>query len=429
LPKPASAGWYLLLAAGQNSPPPALSRGAFPMSEFDPKKFVNREKELDLVMDKVSRLARGEPFAPHERVIHFIGPSDIGKSWLLEKCYRDTRDVEQCAPIFVKLDALTKKRGEFVENFLIAVDKEFSGCLKIPTQIINGKSQSRYGADLTLKINRYAERCITVLFFDEINMLNRAQLQGVEDQLFRRLVHDNGHLVLVTAGRSSPSMLNDFALRPSLRNTFHLSTFNEITTRKQLETLGPGVANLAGKVMELSNGIPGNTIKLVEYAVGDPPDIPELPAVQSMLADVKDGIENRFHPIIEIICILQVFFPEDVVPIARNHPALGEEWDEARLNDVFRELQEVQVGPGGLINWSREKKGWVMDEPTRALFERELQMRDPELWRKLHCTAYKMYKYWGDTINSQLHIVANHHWQCLKSAGCTCDDVEVEIEL
>lgn len=40
------------------------------MSVCDPEKIVDREKELALVSEKVSRLARGEPFAPHERVIH-----------------------------------------------------------------------------------------------------------------------------------------------------------------------------------------------------------------------------------------------------------------------------------------------------------------------------------------------------------------------
>jgi hypothetical protein len=261
---------------------------------------------------------------------------------------------------------------------------------------------------------------------DEIDVLRREELNEIEGYLLEKLIHESEHTILITVGRSFP-LFNSFALR---RPYFLLSAFDEKTVGNQLDKLKPGLSPIASKVLELGNGIPGNTTKLAKYVVDEPLSIQnELEAVQSLLADVKDGIEKRFHPIIETICVLQAFFHEDVDPLARNHPALGESWDEIRLRELFGELRQVQIGPGGLMNWDREKKGWVMDEPTRALFEKELQMRDPELWKQLHCTAYRMYKQWGNRYNSQLYKdKAEYHWQRLQSAGFACDDVDVRIE-
>jgi hypothetical protein len=140
---------------------------------------------------------------------------------------------------------------------------------------------------------------------------------------------------------------------------------------------------------------------------------------------VKTEIEPRFHPLMEAICILQSFFPEDTSSLIKSHPALGEQWDEARIKELFPELKQVQIGPGGLINWDKEKRSWVMDKTTRLLFERELHLRDPELWKQLHCTAYQMYMQWGEEFKSQLYEEkANYHQQCLQSVGMSCDDLK-----
>ena len=47
------------------------------MHTFDPDQFVNREKEIAYIKEKVLRVAKGEPFSPEERVIHFVGPSGV----------------------------------------------------------------------------------------------------------------------------------------------------------------------------------------------------------------------------------------------------------------------------------------------------------------------------------------------------------------
>ena len=187
---------------------------------------------------------------------------------------------------------------------------------------------------------------------------------------------------------------------------------------------------LAGKIRELGGGVPGNNKKLVGQIAGDPPDIAnELQAVQSLLGDIKKEIEERFHPVIEAICILPLFYPDDVAPLLNAHPVLGGRWDEAKAKDVFMDLNKVWIGPGELIYWDKTKSNWVIDEPTRALFERELRMRDRELWRKLHCTACQMYKKWGEELDSRLYKdKAVYHQQCLESAGMDCDDLEMRVE-
>jgi hypothetical protein len=237
-------------------------------------------------------------------------------------------------------------------------------------------------------------------------------MQEIEEYLLVNLLHNN-RAILITAGRSLPSAFNDFALRHNSSNTFLLSAFDEEKTGKQMESLKLGSRKLAGKVMKLGNGIPGNTAKLVQHIVGDPLDIPNATkAVQSLLDEIKEtnDIKERHHPMLEAISILQGFFPEDVVLLFQCHPLLGRGWDESRVKDVFLELSRIQVGPGGLVDWDREKKHWAMDESTRDLFEKELQMRDPELWKKLYCTALDMYQKWGQKYNSDKYRnKANYH--------------------
>ena len=76
------------------------------MSVCSSEKFVNRKKELALVSERISRLARGEPFAAKERVIHFVGPSGIGKSCLLEQCQKHVSNRDQYVSIIVKIEFL-----------------------------------------------------------------------------------------------------------------------------------------------------------------------------------------------------------------------------------------------------------------------------------------------------------------------------------
>ena len=394
------------------------------------KNFVNREKELAYVKDKVIRLASGQPFAPHERVFHFVGPSGIGKSCLLEKCYGAFANDPKCIPILIKLETLGSGSEAFVNQFLAAVYEKFCNYQGIAVDkafVSLSRPRKLYSSILVRSINLGAMSKVVVILLDEINVPQRKELQDIEENLLEELFHGNERVVLITAGRSYP-MFNDVALRPSSANTFLLRAFDEKTTGEQLEKLKPGSALIANKVLELGGGVPRNNTKLARHVVGSPPHMPnELHAVQSLLADVKGEIEERFHAMIEAICILQAFFPEEAFPLIKSHPTLGEQWDESRIKEIFPELKQVQIGPGALISWDREKRSWVFDEPTRALFERELRMREPQLWRKLQCAAYQMYKQWGEELNSQLYRGrAEYHRECLKSAGMDCDDLKKE---
>lgn len=401
------------------------------MSSYDLEKFVNREKELSLVREKVARLARGEPFASRERVVHFVGPSGIGKSFLLEKINAILMEESACVPVLIRLDSLkSKSKGkELIDEFLINVYQEFCRYQNLSVNTVLEKpseSRRQYSNMVVRAINLGAVDKVLVLLLDEINILDKQQFQGIEDHFLQQLIHANSSFVLVTAGRSYP-LSNDFAIRPSLMNTFPLLTFDETTTGDQLEALKPGTRDLAGNILELGNGIPRHNTKLVERIIGDPPSIPdELQAIRSLLADVKKEIDLHFHPIIEAICILTTWDPDELVPLFKIHPLLAREHrDESGGMAKIQELKQIQIGPGGLINWDREKRSWAMDEPTRALFEKELKMRDPELWSKLHCTAYKMYEKWGDEFNSQLYRdKAAYHLDRLQSAGMNCDGIE-----
>jgi hypothetical protein len=397
------------------------------MSDCDSENFVNREKEIGLVVKMVSDLASGKPFAPKERVFHFVGPSGIGKSYLLVRCYKGLIGRSDCVPLLVRLDALKGGKRGFTVELSVAVYETFCTHKSIKPENINGQDPKKQVVKQVQSTINGKDQLI-VLLLDEINIPQKVDMQEIEDLLLVKFIHDNRLAVLVTAGRSQPAMFNDFALRPNPSNTFLLPVFDEEKTSRQMEYLKPGSGKLADKVVKLGSGVPGNTAKLVGHVSGDPPNIPnEAQAVQSLLDDIKrdNKIEERYYPMLEAISILQGFFPEDVVPLFQSHPQLGAEWDERKVKEEFLKLKDIKVGPGGLVDWDREKKNWIMDESTRDLFERELQMCNPELWRKLHCTALEMYQEWGQKYNSTMYQNKSYyHQQRLQSVGMNCIDRE-----
>ncbi|MBI3167646.1 MAG: hypothetical protein HYZ22_04160 [Chloroflexi bacterium] len=397
------------------------------MSDFALDNFINREKEVGLVVNRVFDLAKRKPFAPKERVFHFVGPSGIGKSCLLEKCkHKLTIERAEYASLLIPLDSLKKREKGFINELLVAVHNEFCDCKDMVLKKDDSQNRQKFVSHVQRKIN--GKNQITILFLDEINIPSQEDLRELEDYLLVKFLHDNDRAILVTAGRSKPPVFNDFAIRPTPFNTFLLPLFDEEKTRIHMESLKPGAGELAEKIWKMGNGVPGNTVKLVKHVSGDPPNIPnETKAVESLLDDIKkeNEIQERYYPMLEAISILRGFFQEDVVPLFQSHPNLSFGWDEGRVKEVFLELNRIQVGPGGLVDWDREKKHWAMDESIRDLFEKELQMRDPELWTKLHCTALGMYQEWGQKYNSDLYWnKSNHHKQRLQSAGLNCNDLE-----
>jgi hypothetical protein len=240
------------------------------MPACDPEKFVNRVKELALVTNRVARLTSGDPFPPHERDYSFCRTVWDGKSCLLEKFYDVFDDDPYCVPILIQSGALRDRHDPLIDEFMTEVYKEFCSYQNIAvdkTLTISSESRKLNSSILVRFINLNIADKALVLLLDEINVLERKELQDIEENLLEELLHGNGRVVLITAGRTRP-MLNDFALRPSSMNTILLSAFDENTTGEQL-TLKPGSALVAGKVLNWEEF--QNNTKLADHIVGDPP--------------------------------------------------------------------------------------------------------------------------------------------------------------
>jgi hypothetical protein len=71
------------------------------------------------------------------------------------------------------------------------------------------------------------------------------------------------------------------------------------------------------------------------------------------------------------------------------------------------------------VDWDREKSALAVEEQTRFSLEKELEIRDMNLWKALHCTAMKMYAEWAKEYGSD-SIFANkseYHKVQLMNAG------------
>lgn len=390
------------------------------MSAMHLDNFVNREEELGHIKDRIIRLARGVRFNPNERIVHFVGPSGIGKTCLLQESQWMAAEDLREKSISMRFDNLSTGN---IRRYLIEIDTALLNHIGGPPVRTIEDSPQRINNSILKRLDSHLGERAFVLFIDEVDSLSPDSRKEFESLLFMHLLR-NPRTLLVLAGRTIVHW-SDFTLAAHPYNTFKLFPFDVDMTRKQLK-LKEEHRNLATKIHTLGDGVPGNIARLADHVMGEPPSIlDELQAIQSLLSSKKEEVEERFIPILEAICILREFFPEDVVPLVNIHPALGGQWNEASVGELFRELRQVQVGPGGLINWDRDKKSWAIDEPTRALFEKELKMRDPDLWKKLHCTAHWMYKAWGEEFNLQLHRdKAAYHQNCLQSVGMNCDGME-----
>lgn len=395
------------------------------MSNCDSERFVNRKKELTMIQDRVSSLARGDPYEPKERVFHLVGPSGIGKSCLLERCQEVLSKDLKCIPILLKLEKIKKVENELVFSVFELFHGEFCKRQNV-VPVKKNKDFTKYRDRVFQHIQKHNNGCVIILLLDEINVPPREDLRKIEAHLLEKLLH-NKRVLLVTAGRRLAGV-DHYSLRPKPDNILLLTEFDTIKTAEQLEKLKPGSKHLAEQIHDFGGGIPGNSAKSLEYAVGAPLSISNgLSVVQALLEEVKREVAPHLYPILEAICVLSSFMPEDVEPLLKSHPLLEKEWSDRKVKEMFLELNKVHFGPGGLVNWDSTEKSWVLDSRARGLFEKELQLRDLELWRKLHCVAYKTYREWGYQYNSNHYKnKAEHHLLHLKANGYDCSDIESE---
>ncbi len=408
----------------QNKP----EKTEFSFSEFD--LFVDREKETAYFIDLLNNLNQKEIGIPdYKRVIHLIGKSNIGKTSLLFSWIKYLDFQSETISIYIGLRNYYQLTDEqFIVEILSFIYERFSSSLSThPVNIPTTPNKLRDLIDAELVIFKKSKKI--VLLFDEVNLLSNELINLLEDLLFTRYMN-YANTILVLAGRHVVSGWKDFALRPMGSNTIELPGFSFEDTQKQIQAINPNLDDLVAKIHDISGGSPGINRKLVEN-LGDSLIFDEFEAIQSsneefynalsvISSDIPKNIYDELLPALESLCVLYDFDKEYEMPAMLSvHPSLQGDWSVHRCGDLLNILSKVQVGPGRLIDWDLKKSALAMEEQIRFNLEKELKIRDVNLWKTLHCSAMKMYSEWANQygMDSIFADKADYHKTQLIHAG------------
>jgi hypothetical protein len=417
--------------------------------------FVDREEEIRAILDIVALLLAGKVLDSQQRVIHLVGPANMGKSWLLQECnYRLDKD-PKIVSLYMNLENFAKpsKAEDFIKGVLRYVDSEASSSLKINSPFIKNADGSidtyAYAEWVIGIIEQVQAEKVMVLFLDEINLLSGERLnllQSLEDY-FLATILNMPNLVCVFAGRYLATGWKAFDLRPQKGTLqrgqgkiMNLPLFDLERTVQQLQKRNPNSEHLAEKILELSNGSPGNNDILLGQATGNPLEIKDdLIAIHACNQELVEMIENLQLPkgpagdlwsALEALSVVQDFDRDEEMPVLLDaHRKLQGKLDRRQLDLLFDTLRDLNIGPGRLIGINLQNGTYVIDELIRTTLERELILRDKKLWQVLQCAAMKMYQRWADEYMSIIFAEkADYHRTRLAQAGFDPADCEVEIQ-
>lgn len=402
------------------------------MPFFNPVSFVDREEELSRLTKMISFYVNEEVKpSGYQRVMHLVGKSRVGKSFLLNKFGYELSQRETVFPLCITLkEYIGFSRDKFILEILQDIDRVVSTELKVKPQLLVETSVvSQYSEWVFRGIEQVERKKIFVLLLDEVDALSFEQIQSLEDYLLDKIL-SLPNVIVVLSGRHLITGWREFVLRPDKVNVIELSDFDYENTKEQIRAINPSFDNLVEVIHKISGGSPGNNMKIVGQ-LGDPSQFTEQKAINISNKEIKDSltsiggegqetITSELQHALEALCVLQDFDKEYEMPIMLSaHPALNGDWTVQRCSELLHNLSKVQVGSGKLIDWGREENALVMEEQTRFSLEKELIMRDKELWKTLHCTAMKMYNIWAKQFGPESIFAdkADFHKDQLENAG------------
>jgi hypothetical protein len=155
----------------------------------------------------------------------------------------------------------------------------------------------------------------------------------------------------------------------------------------QLRQQAPRAARRASSIKDLGGGHPLSNFLLAQTP--DPSDSLEM--VAEALLDVVEPKERRrqMRDYFEALCLLDGFREDEIPPMLATYfeNPRYEAWTPPQTREERDKLLETHM-----LRW--EGGSFVIDEPLRLVLE-SLVKRQPDLLRRLHCRAYRLYDDWS----------------------------------
>lgn len=382
---------------------------------IDDPLFTDRDEEVNLLKTLVLSAFELEKNADaKERVLHLIGSPGVGKTTLLQKYnYYLRYEMQNVCPILVSFkDYENLSVDEFRKKTLVSFNVQITSHLGIHLLDENDITENtvKHNVEMLQK-----DKAVVVLI-DEINVLRDELVHTLEDYVLALWLY-LPRLIIVLAGRNLVTGWKDFNLRPYKgNNVVELLSFDRDNTKKQIEKLNPHAVHLAPVIYEITLGLPGNNKKILDNAIGNPLQIVENDAVRVCNQELYDAVDvvgrnlsdkknlaTELLPALEALCVLQDFDKEYEMPVLlAAHKTLEGIWNVKRCATLLSILTSIQIGPGKLIDWDKNKNAFAIVEQNRRSLEQELKIRDKKMWEVLHDTAMKMYSKWAIEYNSDI---------------------------
>ncbi len=381
--------------------------------EYDPARFVNRERELELVARRVNLTRAG---GLSDNIINFWGIRGTGKSWLMRHIQRQYR-FQQSAPggfarqpfsllypfgdvagLALPAHLATYLAGEMLAQLAQALPDEEMGMLQ--TAATQGDI-----ALLVQAIRSLLTQFVPLILLDNCELLSDEEWQQIEQALIEPLVITN-RVLFIVSGRERITAWRRFETRRRVKRSQEtlLQPFDKQTALKQIEHGGYRIpvgletfyAYTAGSPLLLdkfAHEIAGWKLT----AGGERAQFEALARHQKDLLALLHlseldilGRATDWLPLLNVLSPLRFFrleavryMMQDVDPI--EHPDL-------HYLEMLRDLDRH----ADFVWWDRERRAYVASPIVRRVMNRRHCLDESRRDRYVaqHRRAFAMYRQW-----------------------------------
>jgi hypothetical protein len=367
---------------------------------YNKELYVNRNKEIELVLDKC-KTGRGNDPIPRP-VVCFWGGRGIGKSWLQLELERRLQRMNPprlegdtaCARLdldpSVSEESLWKSGPLDRTRLLRELWRQLAGQAGAYVEPAEDKPDAWWAQQFVAYVVGLMDYDLTpVILLDSVDELvlgDPESYDWLEEHVLEQLAITD-RVVLVLSSRGKPTYVQRWQMRRRVEDIekAHLRAFNERHTRLQAKQVTDATEGL----FAYSHGYPLVTAFLaddVQQLHGGLNDAAANPTLQSAVKNILQGVERERAEIARWISVLRRVDIEPVraVLAAAGHPLA--QGSERAIDDLILALRNDH-----LLYWDGERKTYAFDAALRRVLADALRLAERSDFEKAISAAGLFY--------------------------------------